>query len=340
MIEVQLPDGSIAEFPDGTDQGIIKTALMKRFPPTTSRQKVPFTGGALGAAGLGAADTASFGFGDELGAGLGAASEYLASKLTGEKPRSYDELLTTMRGQDVSAKESNPGSYLTGQAVGAIGSGAGLARGGLSLTANMIRGGANLPRIAAASAIDGGIIGGAQGFGSGEGIEDRLSKTGYGAGTGAAIGGAVPFALAGVSTAARRVISPMRIAPERQAMANTLQQEGVHLTAGQTTGNKTLSYMESELGGGAGANFMERQGEQFTAAALRRAGIDANRATPEVIDNGFNQLGQQFDDLAARNAIVPDRQMVNDLRLSLQDTGIWCLKVPALLLWMILPAMF
>jgi hypothetical protein len=50
---------------------------------------------------------------------------------------------------------------------------------------------------------------------------------------------------------------------------------------------------------------MERQGEQFTAAALRRAGINANRAEPEVIDEAFNRIGQQFDDVAARNAILP-----------------------------------
>ncbi len=282
--------------------------------------RVPFAGGGGGALGLGAADTASFGFGDELGAGLGATSEYLASKLTGNKPRSYDELLTTMRNQDTSAKESNPGSYLAGQAVGALGTGAGLARGGLSLAANAAGRGATLGRVAGASAIDGALLGGIQGFGSGEGsLQERAVNAGRSAAFGGAVGGVAPVALAGISGAVRRTISPMRITPERQAMANTLQQEGVELTAGQTTGNKALSYMESELGGGAGADFMERQGEQFTAAALRRAGIDANRATPEVIDNGFTQLGQQFDGLAMRNAIMPDRQMINDLRLSLQE---------------------
>jgi len=32
MIEVELPDGSVAEFPEGTDPGVIKSALQKRFP--------------------------------------------------------------------------------------------------------------------------------------------------------------------------------------------------------------------------------------------------------------------------------------------------------------------
>lgn len=274
----------------------------------------------LGSAGLGAADMASFSLGDELGAGLGAASEYLASMVTGDKPRSYDELLATMRQQGETAQKNNPGSYLAGQAVGALGTGAGLARGGLSLTANAIGRGATLPRVALASALEGGAMGGVQGFGSGEGgLAERAANAGKSAMIGTAVGGAAPVAMAGLSAAGRRALSPMRISPERQAMVNTLQNEGVELTAGQQTGNKTLAYMESELGGGRGADFMERQGEQFTAAALRRAGIDAPRATPEVIDQGFTQLGQQFDDLASRNTIVPDRQMINDIRGTLRD---------------------
>lgn len=277
--------------------------------------QVPFSGGAGGAAGLGAADMASFGFGDELGAGLGAASEYLASKITGDKPRSYDELLSSMRNQDAAAKESNPGSYLAGQAVGALGSGAGLARGGLSLTANAIGQGSSLGRVAGMSALDSGILGGAMGFGGGEGgLVERSKNAGQSALISSAIGLAAPVATTALSSTVRRAISPMRIAPERQAMVDVLKREGVELTAGQTTGNKTLSYLESELGGGRGADFLEKQGEQFTAAALRRAGIDAPRATPEVMDQGFIQLGQKFDDLAARNQIIPDKQLVDDIR--------------------------
>jgi hypothetical protein len=34
MIEVQLPDGSIGEFPDGMSDGEIQSVLQKQFPPT------------------------------------------------------------------------------------------------------------------------------------------------------------------------------------------------------------------------------------------------------------------------------------------------------------------
>lgn len=116
-----------------------------------------------------------------------------------------------------------------------------------------------------------------------------------------------------------RLVTPLPISPERQAMVSTLKNEGVDLTAGQATGRKSLQYAENELGGGAAQNAYEKQGEQFTKAVLSRAGIDANRATPEVIDHGFNQIGQQFDGLAARNTLAPDAKLATDLRATVKD---------------------
>lgn len=272
-----------------------------------------FSGGRAGAAALGAADTFSVGFGDELGAGLGATSEYLASLITGEKPRSYDELLATMRDQDKRAKETNPGSYLAGQVGGGIAQAATL--GPLSLGSR----GSTLGRVAAGSAADGAVLGGLYGAGSGETADERISGAKSGIVTGGLVGGAVPLAVAGAGNALRRVVSPAGVSAERQAAANVLAREGVETSAGQQTGNRALRYMESELGGGAAENMIDRQSEQFTAAALRRAGINANRATPEVIDSAFNQLGSQFDHLGARNTLIPDQQMLGDIQTAVRE---------------------
>lgn len=131
---------------------------------------------------------------------------------------------------------------------------------------------------------------------------------------GALVGGLVP-------SAASRAVSPLPISQERQGLVDTLRREGVDLTAGQTTGRDALRYAESELGGGAGARLAERQNEQFTAAALRRAGVDAKRATPEVIDQAFGRIGKQFDDLGARNQIVPDRKLATDMQSTINEYG-------------------
>lgn len=122
----------------------------------------------------------------------------------------------------------------------------------------------------------------------------------------------------GVGSAARRVVTPIQTTPERAALANALRGEGVELTAGQATGSKPLQWMESTLGdlpgsGGRAAETQTRQAEQFTAAALRRAGETADRATPQVIDGAFNRIGHDFDQLAARNNLHMDRQFATDL---------------------------
>lgn len=115
-----------------------------------------------------------------------------------------------------------------------------------------------------------------------------------------------------------RALTPFPASPERIAAADVLAKEGVDVTAGQRTGNKTLRLTEEELGGGALQNFSERQGKQFTRATLKRAGIDADVASPEVMNNAFDRIGADFDNLAARNELVPDAKFANDLTTDLK----------------------
>lgn len=120
---------------------------------------------------------------------------------------------------------------------------------------------------------------------------------------------AAPVGLAG----ARRAVTPFPASAERLNMAKTLADEGVNLTAGQKTGSDKLRFMESELGGSAGQRFNDQQAEQFTSAALKRAGIDAPRATPEVMDQAFGRIGKEFDDLAATTKVPLDATLQNDM---------------------------
>lgn len=110
-----------------------------------------------------------------------------------------------------------------------------------------------------------------------------------------------------------RMISPLPITPERQAAVNLLRREGVQPSVGQATGRRSLRYFENEMGGGTIQAADEARGEAFTAAALRRAGITANRATPDVLDHAFTRIGGRFDNLAARTSVPLDPQFQNDL---------------------------
>lgn len=118
---------------------------------------------------------------------------------------------------------------------------------------------------------------------------------------------------AGAMKLGRKLITPNPMDAQRLQIAKALQAEGVDLTAGQATGNKGLQYMESELGGDAAQQFMEKQGDQFTNAALGRIGVSAPRATPEVLDAAYRNIGSEFDRLAAGSAVPVDQAFIGDL---------------------------
>ena len=59
--------------------------------------------------------------------------------------------------------------------------------------------------------------------------------------------------------------------------------------------------------------------EQFTRATLRRAGIQADRATTDVIDGGFVRLGNTFDALEQHATINVTPALQNRLTQAIQD---------------------
>jgi len=115
----------------------------------------------------------------------------------------------------------------------------------------------------------------------------------------------VAGALVGPSAA-----TPFAADPQRTRMVQALNNEGVTaVTAGQATGRRPLRWAESAIQdvpftGQRAANMNTQAAEQYTAATLRRAGIDAPRATPEVIDQALTRIGGEFDAIA-QNVAVP-----------------------------------
>src|SRR5690606_5275051 len=185
------------------------------------------------------------------------------------------------------AAEDHPVAYYGGTVGGAVGTGAGLAAGGLSLGANAINAGRSLPGVAVASGIEGGLLGSLYGAGAGEDTEGRLDSARTGGTWGAGLGFLSPFVIHGASKLAQKAVTPFQTSPERVAAAQTLRAEGVPVTAGQQSGNRVLRTIESEIGP---RGVYNQQQEAFTSAALRRAGINANRASPEVIDDAFRAI--------------------------------------------------
>lgn len=132
---------------------------------------------------------------------------------------------------------------------------------------------------------------------------------------GAILGGATPATVL-------KAASPILINQARAAATQVLSKEGITaLTAGQKTGSKATEYWEGYLGdapfaGGKATESRETAGRQFTRAVLKRAGTNADLATPQVVDATFNRIGAQMDAIAARSTVPIDQPFIDRLRIA------------------------
>ena len=91
-------------------------------------------------------------------------------------------------------------------------------------------------------------------------------------------------------------------------LAKSATAEGIPLRASQVTGSKPLAITESvmeNLPMTSAKQLAQKSAQQeaFNAAVLKRAGVAANKATPEVLANTKKALGNVFEDIAERNSI-------------------------------------
>lgn len=127
---------------------------------------------------------------------------------------------------------------------------------------------------------------------------------------------AVPVGVA----AGRGVISPttVRLSDAEKRIVQTAQQEGVPLTPSQQTGSKTLRTLEETmaklpLSGGPMNKTYDTQRAALNRAIMQRTGTVADDASPATLTRVADDLGQQFDDLAARTTLKPDQVFADDV---------------------------
>lgn len=146
---------------------------------------------------------------------------------------------------------------------------------------------------------------------------------------GGAVGEATDSPLLGAATAmavpvgagmAQRAAAPVRssLAPEQARLADVAASEGIQLTPGQITGSRPLQAMESVFGtlpltSGPQRAIQQGQSKSFNRAVLSRAGIDADTATPEILDAAAKRLGAQFEDLSAKTMVAFDDDFLKSL---------------------------
>lgn len=254
MIEAQLPDGTILEFPDGTSQDVIQNVVKKQL---STKKEVGGLEGVLRSANQGL----TFGFGDELIAGVGAIPTALMTDMS--IPESYEALLNQERGLNTQFQEESPylagGSEIAGGVASGVGGGVSALRGLGKVAPNVLQGlsklatGSTKGRLASASGL-GALEGSIYGFGTGEGDGkergQRAAETGLISGALAPLGASAVSALTRLGQRAfgnsgsqasqelQKVLSP-----EQADLMRTGQV--LRLTEGQATQDPTAQALES-----------------------------------------------------------------------------------------------
>lgn len=347
MIEVELPDGTIVEFPEGTSPDVIKGVLSKRFgsakPQSEGMAKLsemsrnpkvqPIergVGQALYDNLIGDPNDGVDSAGERIGRGLndagkafgagvargtaglvglpgtlgdlGQAGLLKAGQATGIIPDDWQGTQSPLSSQALTGALSTAtggatdyrGESRAAKFAGTIGEFApgGLLFGGASP--------ANVAKYTVAPAVGSEAAG--------------QATEGTGWETAARIGGALAGGLAPdlLTKGLTKLISPNAGAdPERLKLASVLDDFGVPISAGQRVGNEALRRKEGLTG--AGQRLVGEQQEAFTAAALKTAGINAKRATPEVLDEAAQRIGAVFDDVTRGLDVVPDSAAITKL---------------------------
>jgi len=118
----------------------------------------------------------------------------------------------------------------------------------------------------------------------------------------------------------RRAITPFpsTLTPEQQRLAGVLQRQGIPLSAGQQVGSTPLKYMESQvsqLPGGSllAENPAANQSQNLVQAALRHAGVEADAATPDVLNQAHTDIGGEIGSIIQGKRFSVDGQFRQDL---------------------------
>ena len=200
-------------------------------------------------------------------------------------------------------------------------------------------GGAALAPAVAASFVPGantvvgqGIIGAGMGLFQPTGTGDsRVGNTALGAGAG--------MAGQGAANVIGRVAQPITkvLGGAEDDAVRLLREQGVNLRPGQQTGSRAAKGVERFLAdnpvtGPTMERAAQKQAKEFTRAALRTIGVNADTASPEVLQTARTQITGVLDDIGKRyapdiNAIAPDLAAVRGEADLLAQYGSPILKI-------------
>lgn len=136
----------------------------------------------------------------------------------------------------------------------------------------------------------------------------------------ALLGGAVGGGTQALIKTAGRIAQPIRnaLSATDQTAVDVLERAGVQLDAAQRSGSQRAMQLkrfltDNPLTAPGQIEQAQRTARGFNRAALSQAGEAAEVADEEVLGKAARRLGQSFDDIAARNPIKADDELLNAL---------------------------
>lgn len=139
-------------------------------------------------------------------------------------------------------------------------------------------------------------------------------------GTGSPLAGlatavATPFA----ANIGRGLISPGAVPPARQAIVDTANREGIPLSPGVRSDSPPLRWADTvfrnyPMTARTQSAVEDETRKGFNRAVLSRAGVNADRATPEVMFNLDSTLARRFEDAASKVTVSLDDQFLGDIQ--------------------------
>lgn len=340
MIEAELPDGTVLEFPEGTSQDVIQRVVKSRLQPAPQPASPSFAqmfkdevmGSVPVQAGLGAMRGAGS-IGATLMAPIDAAARALGvqNSVVGRDDRrqAMQKGLENIGAdpESISFQAGKLGGEIAGTAGAGpvLAGGAKLARAPQALiealrTGGMSAGGATGVPGALARAVGGGATGA-----TAAGVIDPQATA-----TGGAIGAVLPGAMQVAGGAGKRLGAALRPSQETISAAQKANQYGIPIGLGDVAENRAIQATRSILRdapitGGMAQTAREGQQEAFNRAVGQTFGAPEKKLTLDVLDKAKSRMGAEFDRIWNNNQLQVDPQMVKKM-MELDDIA---KKLPA-----------
>jgi hypothetical protein len=245
----------------------------------------------------------TFGFADELTAGLNAGINTVANQFgagTGDDfMTAYTQMRDIGRERNEGYTKENPKTAMAAEIAG------GLLTGGASAAkTGVLKAGNKLKDIVKVGGTQGAVYG--AGTSEADDLKGLLQDSAGGAVLGAGTAAVAPAAVKSLSGLLTSAGGGVKSASDKlyQKAVNTLQNAGVKMTTGQQTGGKNIKTLETTLDGslfgGAISDTFDMQRNQVQQKLLKLAGFTDDDAaagvlTPESLERAAKRFSQRYD---------------------------------------------